>query len=274
MNIPTTPAEMPSIPTPDSALQLGVESKSVSQLKRVLYMAGYWDSAEFGTIVTGELLYWIAQHQRKDCTGDSIEFLIGQVTSRLELMTGIDLNVTRHLAVSAPVKEDPMFIAGVLNKDYLVPDFVVRNPEKVYGSVDGVKLEIVQLPFPLIASWDKSLKLTKLRVNADIADDFIAAMLEVLETFGPDGVHAHGIDVTGGCYNKRKIRGGTRWSSHSWGASIDYNPIGNAMRMNPKQTLFGRFDSWRVFGEIMYKHGFRTLAHDMMHWQHVPKNYR
>ena len=71
-----------------------------------------------------------------------------------------------------------------------------------------------------------------------------------------------------GCYNVRKIRGGTKLSTHSWGISVDHNMyenmLGHSPRMNP-----GVVECFKKCGFVW---GGDFSRKDGMHFQFA-KNY-
>jgi hypothetical protein len=48
------------------------------------------------------------------------------------------------------------------------------------------------------------------------------------------------LDDFGGCFNYRKMRGGTQLSLHSWGVAIDLDPDRNLLKETSKTARFAR----------------------------------
>lgn len=256
-------------------LELGFKSPSVSHLKHLLNIAGYWGSASIDDVVDGELIYWVSRFIAGNVEGVPIYELADRVTEHLNILITPPKDA-KEITVDVKVETNDSFItpSGKINQDYLVPAVVVRDPFEVYGKFEDLKMGIVELPFPLRLSWDLKSKITRLNVNSAMAEDFVNALGVIKSEIGLTAIQTCGLDITGGCYNRRKIRGGTKWSSHSWGTAIDINPVQNAMGKRATQTLFGTDSRYINAAEILYRHGFRTLESDNMHWQHVPKKYR
>ena len=256
-------------------LELGMKSQDVLKLKTLLNISGNWGTADMDDVADGELMYWASRFGFEKPEGTFIKAII------LAVIDYLNQSITpqagdRDIAVAAPkpIKRSFILPNGQINPDYLVPSIVIREPFKVYGDFEDLKMGVVTLPFPLRLSWDLKSEIRRLNVNVEMADDFVNAMDEMLSVIGLTAINACGLDITGGCYNRRKIRGGTKWSSHSWGTAIDINPLANPMGKSADKTLFGTDARYLAAAEILHKHGFRTLATDNMHWQHVPNIYR
>jgi len=78
------------------------------------------------------------------------------------------------------------------------------------------------------------------------------------------------LDLWGGCLNVRRMRGGRKYSTHSWGIAVDYDPLHNRLKWGRDKALFARpeYNKWWEFWE---KEGWvslgRTRNFDWMHIQ-------
>jgi hypothetical protein len=90
-----------------------------------------------------------------------------------------------------------------------------------------------------------------------------------LSTYGVD-IETLGLNLFGGCLNVRKMRGGSSWSIHSWGAAIDLDPDNNQLRWDNNKATFAKSD-YDPFWEIVEKEGWTSLGrrknYDWMHFQ-------
>lgn len=79
-------------------------------------------------------------------------------------------------------------------------------------------------PFPLRASWDTSLVVRTFYGHEYIAEATIKAFRKILDYFGLDYIKEHDLDLYGGCFANRPVRGGEQPSIHAWGLAVDYLP--------------------------------------------------
>jgi hypothetical protein len=131
-------------------------------------------------------------------------------------------------------------------------------------------LVTIQLPYPMRIAWDTDTSVTRMRCHKLVADKFLAVFNEIHREYGYAKIKELGIDLFGGCFNFRKMRGGNDWSTHSWGISIDLDPARNQLKETSKTARFAR-PEYKKMIDIFYKHGFISLGRernfDWMHFQ-------
>ena len=143
---------------------------------------------------------------------------------------------------------------------------------QIYGQPNqqGSYLTTIQLPFPMRLAWDKKTSVTKMRVHKKAAQDFINVFNELLAVYGLAKIQALGIDLFGGCFAFRAMRGGSDYSRHSWGIAIDLDPERNQLKETSKTARFAR-PEYKPMIDILYKHGFVNLGveknYDWMHFE-------
>lgn len=125
-------------------------------------------------------------------------------------------------------------------------------------------LTSIKLPYPMRLSWDKSTKVTTMKCHKLVANNFLAVFNDLLKHYGLAKLQELEIDVFGGCFNFRKMRGGSDWSRHSWGIAIDLNPEKNELKTPFAKSQFSK-PEYKPLIDIFYKHGFINLG--------VEKNY-
>ena len=123
-------------------------------------------------------------------------------------------------------------------------------------------------------AWDTDTKVSTMRCHKLVANDFQGVFNDLLAHYGYDKIVELGIDLFGGCFNFRQMRGGTDWSTHAWGTAIDLDPARNQLKETSKTARFAR-PEYKPMIDIFYKWGFESLGieknYDWMHFQHKGK---
>ena len=131
-------------------------------------------------------------------------------------------------------------------------------------------LVTIPLPYPMRLSWDKSKIIARLRCHKLVANQLSAIFKDILDFYGLEHIQRLGIDLYGGCFNFRKMRGGSDWSRHSWGVAIDLDPERNQLKQTSKNANFAKME-YQPMIDIFYKHGFVSLGreknYDWMHFE-------
>jgi hypothetical protein len=148
-----------------------------------------------------------------------------------------------------------------------------QQATKKYGTptVTGAEyLVTLDLPYPMRLAWDLDTKVTKVRVHKLVKDNFKRVFDDLLAHYGYEKLVELGIDLFGGCFNYRKMRGGSSWSKHSWGIAIDLDPVRNQLHETSRTARFARAE-YKPMIDIFYKHGFIGLGveknYDWMHFE-------
>lgn len=141
--------------------------------------------------------------------------------------------------------------------------------EKFYGQ-PGTSQEILELPFEMRLAWEPSQKVSRFSCHTAIHDDLRAIWTSVLNEYGLEKLRELRLDMYGGCLNVRHMRGGTKWSMHSWGIAEDVDPDRNQLNFHKAQASLDDPPYLR-FWQIVYDHGFISLGiecdRDYMHFQ-------
>jgi hypothetical protein len=131
-------------------------------------------------------------------------------------------------------------------------------------------LVTLELPYPMRLSWDLDTKVNKLRCHKLVKDNFKSVFEDLLAYYGYEKIVELGIDLFGGCFVYRQMRGGSEYSRHSWGVAIDLDPVRNQLKETSKTARFAR-PEYQPMIDIFYKHGFISLGiaknYDWMHFE-------
>jgi len=134
----------------------------------------------------------------------------------------------------------------------------------------GTYLEVIKLPYPMRIAWDTKTKVNSMRCHKLLKSNFLGVFNDLLAHYGYEKIVELGIDLYGGCFNYRAMRGGTQWSTHSWGIALDLDPERNQLKETSATARFAR-PEYKPMIDIFYKHGFVSLGReknfDWMHFQ-------
>mgnify|MGYP001026530278 FL=1 len=144
---------------------------------------------------------------------------------------------------------------------------------KKYGKPNEIGegyLTTILLPYPMKLAWDLDTKVSKMRCHKLAAESFLNVFNDLLAEYGLKEIERLGIDLFGGCFNYRKMRGGTSWSTHAWGIALDLDPARNKLKETAKTARFAR-PEYKPMIDIFYRHGFISLGieenRDWMHFE-------
>jgi hypothetical protein len=162
-------------------------------------------------------------------------------------------------------------------RDYDGPDANPNNwpdekPEALrafYGEPGNVPLVRVDAPYPLRLSWDLNTKATRIACHEKVAASLERVLQGVLDHYGEERIRQLRLDRFGGCYNSRKKRGGTTWSTHAWGIALDFDPERNKLQWGRDRAAFARaeYDRWWTLWE---DEGWISLGRvKNFDWMHV-----
>ena len=134
----------------------------------------------------------------------------------------------------------------------------------------GTYLTTIQLPYPMRIAWDTKTTVNRMRCHKDVAQNFQNVFKELLDHYGLEKIRELGIDLFGGCFNFRKMRGGSSYSKHAWGIAIDLDPARNKLKQTSQTARFARPEYAKMI-EIFEKNGFISLGKaknfDWMHFE-------
>ena len=131
------------------------------------------------------------------------------------------------------------------------------------GSED--RLTLIVPPYPLKVDGHP---VKKIRVHEIIAPAVLAVLAQTKQFYG-DRIPALKLDVFDGCFNPRPKRGGSTWSTHAFGAALDFGAEWNQMAWDHSQALYAKpeYASWWRFWEDQ---GALSLGRERdFDWMHI-----
>lgn len=136
-----------------------------------------------------------------------------------------------------------------------------------YGDV-GTNQTKVKVPYPLRIAWNKSQVIRRFSCHEQVAESIGRVLDRVLDHYG-DQIKPLGLDLWGGCLNVRQMRGGTTYSTHSWGIAIDWDPERNQLRWNRDRANFAR-PEYETWWQLWEAEGWVSLGREKDYdWMHV-----
>jgi hypothetical protein len=140
-----------------------------------------------------------------------------------------------------------------------------------YGQPGDIhNLTVIKLPYPMRIAWDMKSAVRAMQCHKLLADSFLNVFNDLQAHYTYKTLVELNIDVFGGCYNFRQMRGGQSWSRHSWGIAIDLDPVNNGLHVPWKSAEFSR-EAYAPMVDIFYKHGFYSYGkeknYDAMHFE-------
>ncbi len=138
-----------------------------------------------------------------------------------------------------------------------------------FGTVCKPKLKRLSLPFEMKLAWDLGTIIDGFMIHEKVHDSAARVFEQVYKEYGDDGIEDIGINLFAGCYNCRSMRGGTRYSMHSWGIAIDFDSARNRLKWGHKHARLAQPDAVK-FWELWEAEGWVSLgrARDF-DWMHV-----
>lgn len=141
-----------------------------------------------------------------------------------------------------PVEAGPAGIAPIWPRQ--------RDLEVEFGP-PGQNLAHLALPFPMRLTWGTKLAQGFL-IHEKVRDSALRCLERIADAYDENARRDLGIDVFGGCFNVRLVRGGSRLSVHSWAAAIDFDPYRNPIAAGADQARLAQPDAetfWRIWEE-------------------------
>ena len=142
--------------------------------------------------------------------------------------------------------------------------------ERFYGPVGQNQTTLI-LPngYPMRLAWDPQKPVSTFTCHERVHDAARRVLVRVLDHYGPARIRELGLDLFGGCLNVRRMRGGSAWSVHAWGAAIDFDPTRNQLNWNRTRACLAQppYDKW---WELWEAEGFVSLGRACdFDWMHV-----
>lgn len=128
----------------------------------------------------------------------------------------------------------------------------------------------LELPYPMRLAWDKSQVIKSINIHGKCAASAGAVFARVLAAYGYDRLRGLGLDLFGGCYENRVMRGGKSLSTHAFACALDINPEANQLRWGRDKAAMASGEC-KAFVDAFEAEGWVSLGRehnfDWMHFQ-------
>jgi hypothetical protein len=126
------------------------------------------------------------------------------------------------------------------------------------------------LPFPFRIAWDLDQKISSFTCHEKVAHFFSDIFDETARQYGEDEMRRLGLDLFGGCYALRPMRGGSTYSMHAYGIAYDVDPERNQLKWGKDRAQLAK-PEYEAFWKIVESFGAISLGResnfDWMHFQ-------
>ena len=143
-----------------------------------------------------------------------------------------------------------------------------ENLLQFYGDV-GKNQTTIDLPYTHVLAWKKTMAVNRFQCHERVHDSLHRVLSRVLDYYGQEEIQRLHLNIWGGCLNVRKMRGGSRYSMHSWGIAVDYDPDRNQLNWGRDRAAFAKpeYDEWWRLWE---EEGWVSLGrHRNFDWMHI-----
>lgn len=143
---------------------------------------------------------------------------------------------------------------------------------KFFGQPGGPQCTAgkIQLPFKMKIAWNKKQTISVISCHEKVADSAERVYKKIASQYSPKDISRLGFDLFGGCYNYRKMRGGSSLSTHAYGIAIDHDPDRNQLKWGRDRAFLAKnecVEFWRAWESEGWLSLGRAKNYDWMHVQ-------
>ena len=154
----------------------------------------------------------------------------------------------------------------------IVPDFGTERDMRLTFGAPGNDLCTagrVVVPWDMRLAWDATQRVRTITCHALVAESAQGVLHAAAERYSQADLDALGLNLFGGCYNLRRKRGGTSWSTHAWGVAMDFDPARNRLKWGADQARLAHEDAadWWAEWQAAGWHSLGLLRN--FDWMHV-----
>jgi hypothetical protein len=149
------------------------------------------------------------------------------------------------------------------------PREITRELDEFYGQ-RGRQTVMLNVPEGYgMKLYDTQQAVRRMSVHPRIHDPVLRVLQRTLEHYGAEEIDRLRLNRYFGCLFVRPMRGGNRWSIHSWAAALDFDATNNPLRMGRDRAPMAGPD-YVKWWELWYDEGAIGLGIERNYdWQHV-----
>lgn len=153
----------------------------------------------------------------------------------------------------------------------LVPQTWPRQADvpSFYGAV-GQHQTRIEIPYAMHLAWEKSTRISRMTLHEKVAASAERVLQEVAQIYNEKERAELGLDLFAGSLNVRRMRGGSRYSMHSWGIAIDFDSARNRLSWKRPKARLSHSDAvpfWQAWEAEGWLSLGRARDFDWMHVQ-------
>jgi len=144
-----------------------------------------------------------------------------------------------------------------------------RDVLSFFGPV-GTGQSRVDVPWGMRLAWDLDVTVRAITLHKKVAPSAERALHRIRGLYSDRQIKDLGLDLFGGSLNVRRMRGGSRYSMHSWGIAIDFDPARNRLSWKRPRTRLSLDDAipfWQAWEDEGWVSLGRARNFDWMHVQ-------
>jgi hypothetical protein len=139
-----------------------------------------------------------------------------------------------------------------------------------FGEPGHPPMKQVRCPWTLKLAWDPSVSISHISCHTKAADSLETVLTKIHAHYGDAELKRLRLNLFGGCFNPRKKRGGSTWSTHAWAVAIDWDPGRNQLQWGRERASLARPEYnfwWRAWEAEGWVSLGRSRNYDWMHVQ-------
>ncbi|BCJ91755.1 hypothetical protein IZ6_24900 [Terrihabitans soli] len=148
----------------------------------------------------------------------------------------------------------------------------VQSGAAAFFGAPGENHTLIDTAYPMVLAWDLKAQVTKITCNKKVAEPLKRIFSKTLAHYGIDQIRNLRLDRFGGCFNNRKMRGGSSLSVHAFAAAVDIDPSNNQLKWTKERATLARPEFLPFWGFVEEEGAVslgRARNYDWMHFQFV-----